>query len=131
VADERGGAVVPPIRPTPGLARLALAHFLDRALGARLQEIPRDRSARLEVFHDYTLLIRYVRSLQDSDGLLQELAMTALDLTTGTLRLHSNRPFAFAIAYRPESPNQPPDAFVAELVSMLVTDDLAEANGNE
>lgn len=119
------------LRPTPGLARLALAHFLDRALGARLQEVPRDRAARLEVFHDYTLLIRYVRSLEDSDALLQELAMTALDLGTGTLRPHSDRPFAFAAGYHPESPNQPPGAFVTELVSMLVTDDLAEATGGD
>lgn len=104
---------------------MALASFLDRALGARLRD-ERDREARLEAFHDYLLLIRYVGSLDDSDDRLQALAMTAFDARTCSLRLHTDRPFALAAAYQSYAPTPEPDRFVAELVSLLVTDDLDE-----
>jgi hypothetical protein len=113
-----------PTSPSPTLARLALANFLDQALGARLHEIQRDRAARLDAFHDYTLLIRYVRALPDSDDGLQALAMTAFDTQTCTLRLHSLRPFTLAAGYQAHSSANQPEPFVAELVSMLITDDL-------
>jgi hypothetical protein len=115
---------VDPNAPSPTLARLALANFLDLALGARLRQIERDRAARLEAFHDYLLLIRHVRSLQDSDTRLQALAMTAFDTRTGTLRLHSDRPLALAAGYQAHGAASQPDSFVAELVSLLVSDDL-------
>ncbi len=110
--------------PSPTLARLALANFLDQALGARLHEIQRDREARLDAFHDYTLLIRYVRALPDSDDGLQALAMTAFDTRTCTLRLHSDRPFTLAAGYQAHPSARQPDSFVAELLSMLISDDL-------
>lgn len=120
-----------PEAPNVTLARMALASFLDRALGARLREIERDREARLEAFHDYLLLIRHVGSLDDSDGRLQALAMTAFDTRTCSIRLRTTRPFLMAAAYQSFLPTLEPDRFVEELVSMLVTDDVddAEATG--
>lgn len=116
-----------PDAPNTKLARLALASFLDRALGARLREIERDREARLEAFHDYLLLIRHVGSLDDSDRRLQALAMTAFDSRTCSIRLRTDRPFAMAAAYQSFRPTLEPDGFVEELVSLLVTDDLDDA----
>jgi hypothetical protein len=117
--------------PSPTLARLALANFLDHALGARLHEIQRDREARLDAFHDYTLLIRYVRAMPDTDDGLQALAMTAFDTQTCTLRLHSDRPFVLAAGYQSHPSANQPDSFVAELVSMLINDDLDPGHGGE
>lgn len=112
-----------PDAPNITLARMALASFLDQALGARLRD-ERNREARLEAFHDYLLLIRHVGSLDDSDGRLQALAMTAFDSRTCSIRLHTDRPFALAAAYQTYLPTLEPDRFVGELVSLLVTDDL-------
>jgi len=114
-----------PETPNITLARIALASFLDQALGARLRH-ERNREARLEAFHDYLLLIRHVGSLDDSDGRLQALAMTAFDSRTCRIRLHTDRPFALAAAYQTYRPTLEPDRFVEELVSLLVTDDLED-----
>jgi hypothetical protein len=112
-----------PGAPNITLARIALASFLDQALGARLRN-ERNREARLEAFHDYLLLIRHVGSLDDSDGRLQALAMSAFDSRTCRIRLHTDRPFAMAAAYQSWRPILEPDRFVEELVSLLVSDDL-------
>jgi hypothetical protein len=120
-----------PDAPNITLARMALASFLDQALGARLREIERNREARLEAFHDYLLLIRHVGSLEDSDGRLQALAMTAFDSRTCSIRLHTDRPFALATAYQSYGPTLEPDRFVEELVWLLVSDDLEDPEAGE
>lgn len=114
-----------PDAPNVTLARLALASFLDQALGARLRD-ERNREARLEAFHDYLILIRHVGSLDDSDSRLQALAMSAFDTRTCSIRLRTDRPFVLATAYQSWRPILEPDRFVEELVSLLVTDDLED-----
>lgn len=120
-----------PNLPSPSLARSALAALLDRALAARLHEVDGNRAASVAASLDYTLLNGYVLGLHETDGLLQSLAMTALNWETGELRVHSDRPFVLAADFRARDRTQKPGPFVAALVWLLVTDDLEDADGKD
>lgn len=118
-----------PFDPNPGLARSALAGLIDHALACRLDEVHGNPVARLEASDDYAVLVAYVNHLPQSTQLLHELAMTALDCQTGDFRLHSYRPLEFAASFRVHDRSLHPAAFVAALVSLLVTDEIDAAHG--